>query len=398
VDGNEGGQIELLPVVLHELGHGLGFSTTTNGSSGTQLSGFPSAFDHFLYAPGFGQYWWQMTDANRAASAISCTKLVWNGPQVTTYAPGRLGPDPLLTITSPAGIAGDYVVGTASYGPALSGAAVIGPVVRAVDGTAPTGDGCEAITNNLTGAIALIDRGLCNFNVKTKNAQNAGAIGVIIVDNVAGCPPAGLGGTDATITIPSVRVTQSDGALIAANLGSGVTAKLLLDSTKHAGADAAGHVMMYAPSPYVSGSSVSHWDTSCEPSLLMEPAITQGLSQDTDLTPRLFADIGWYSGVVAVNEVRVPTGHSLALSWPNPTRSGANIAYSLPSNEQVDLAVYDLSGRLVRNLVVGPMSMGQHTVRWDGRDADGREAAAGLYFYRLRTPTFSQSRSLVVLR
>ena len=117
-----------------------------------------------------------------------------------------------------------------------------------------------------------------------------------------------------------------------------------------------------------------------------------------DLTPRLFADIGWYSGVVAVSEVQAPAGHSLSPSAPNPTRAGASIAYSLPNNEQVDLAVYDLSGRLVRNLVAGPMSMGQHTVRWDGRDIDGRAVAAGLYFYRMRTPTFAQSRSLVVLR
>jgi hypothetical protein len=398
VDGNEGSQIELLPVVLHELGHGLGFSTTTSGSTGAQLSGFPGSYDHFLYASSFGQYWYQMTDANRAASAISCNKLVWNGPQVTTYAPAKLGPNPLLTITTPPGIAGDYVVGTASYGPPLSAIAVTGPVVRAIDGTSPTGDGCETITNSLTGAIALIDRGLCTFAVKTKNAQNAGAIGVIIADNAAGCPPAALGGTDPTVTIPTVRVTQADGALIAANLGSGVTARLLLDPAKLAGADASGRVMMYAPVPFTSGSSVSHWDVTAEPSLLMEPAITTGLSQDTDLTSRLFADIGWYNGVVAVAEMEVPAGHSLGAGSPNPTRSGASIGYSLPRNEQVDLAIYDLSGRLVRNLVAGPMSMGQHTARWDGRDVEGRAVAAGLYFYRMRTPTFSQSHSLVVLR
>src|SRR5258708_1706960 len=48
-DGNEGSNIELLPVLLHEMGHGLGFSTTTSGSTGAFLGSFPEAFDHFLF-------------------------------------------------------------------------------------------------------------------------------------------------------------------------------------------------------------------------------------------------------------------------------------------------------------------------------------------------------------
>src|SRR4029450_13825993 len=47
-DHNEGLQIDLLPVVLHELGHGLGFSTPTSGSTGSFNSGFPGVYDKFL--------------------------------------------------------------------------------------------------------------------------------------------------------------------------------------------------------------------------------------------------------------------------------------------------------------------------------------------------------------
>ena len=47
-DGNEGANIELLPVVLHEMGHGLGFSTTTSGTTGNFNGGFPSVFDRYL--------------------------------------------------------------------------------------------------------------------------------------------------------------------------------------------------------------------------------------------------------------------------------------------------------------------------------------------------------------
>ena len=57
VDGNEGSKIELLPVVLHELGHGLGFSTTTNGQTGAKLGGFSGAYDHFLLDRSTGRHW-----------------------------------------------------------------------------------------------------------------------------------------------------------------------------------------------------------------------------------------------------------------------------------------------------------------------------------------------------
>src|SRR5262249_16826412 len=145
------------------------------------------------------------------------------------------------------------------------------------------------------GKIAFIDRGTCGFTNKVKNAQNAGAIGVVIADNVAGCPPPGLGGTDATIVIPSVRITLSDGNTIRAQISSGVTATLRTNPALEAGSDANHHVKMYAPDTYQPGSSVSHFDVSAEPSLLMEPAITTGLSHDVDLTRNVFRDIGWFN-------------------------------------------------------------------------------------------------------
>jgi len=53
-------------------------------------------------------------------------------------------------------------------------------------------------------------------------------------------------------------------------------------------------MLMYAPSPYASGSSVSHWDTSASPNLLMEPSINADLDHTLDATLELFRDIGWF--------------------------------------------------------------------------------------------------------
>jgi hypothetical protein len=72
-DGNEGVNIEMLPVVLHELGHGLGFSTATSGSTGNFVSGAPTIWDKFIYDNTTGLHWDQMTAAQRVASAINDT-------------------------------------------------------------------------------------------------------------------------------------------------------------------------------------------------------------------------------------------------------------------------------------------------------------------------------------
>ena len=74
----------------------------------------------------------------------------------------------------------------------------------------------------IAGNIALVDRGACGFVVKVKNAQNAGAIAVVVADNVAGAA-AGMGGSDPTIVIPSLRITLDHGNLLKGYMLSGPT-------------------------------------------------------------------------------------------------------------------------------------------------------------------------------
>ncbi len=181
---------------------------------------------------------------------------------------------------------------------------VTGNVVQALDpadaGGPSTTDACSPLTNAgaVSGNIALVDRGTCGFTVKVKNAQDAGAIAVIVADNAAGSPPAGLGGADATITISSVRISQPDGNTIKAQLGSGVNATLGVDLAVRLGADASNRALLNAPNPVVPGSSISHYDPIAAPNQLMEPAISSDLTHSVDvpndLTLKLFRDIGWY--------------------------------------------------------------------------------------------------------
>jgi hypothetical protein len=305
-DTNHGTQINLVTVLLHEFAHGLGFSSTTNVTTGAWLGGFTDAYSSYYFDDTTGKFRDQMTQAERAASAINPRNVVWTGPRVTANVPGALAPGtPLLRVSSPASVAGSYQVGAAAFGPHLASPGISGNVVIAIDPANAAGptttDACSPITNSATvaGRIALVDRGTCGFIVKVKNAQDAGAIAVIVADNVAGGPPAGLGGADPTITIPSVRITLADGnAIKTALAGGSVAATLGVDLTVRAGADATGRALLYTPNPVAPGSTVSHWDTSAFPNQLMEPSINSDLaitvSAPRDLTRSLLRDVGWF--------------------------------------------------------------------------------------------------------
>jgi hypothetical protein len=87
LDGNEGAGIDFVAVLMHEMGHGLGFQTFTSGATGAPLAGRPSVWDHFLLDTVTGKTWVNSTDSERVSSAISVNNLVWNGPLVTAAVP-----------------------------------------------------------------------------------------------------------------------------------------------------------------------------------------------------------------------------------------------------------------------------------------------------------------------
>lgn len=141
---------------------------------------------------------------------------IWN------IAPSGATPD-YLTVNSPSGIAGMYTSPAAGFGANIPTTAITTDLVLAVDGTAPTADGCTAFTNGtaMAGKIAVIDRGGCSFVVKVSNAQAAGAVAAIVVNNDPTAPFA-MGGNDPSITIPSIMISQADGNSIKTQMGAGL--------------------------------------------------------------------------------------------------------------------------------------------------------------------------------
>lgn len=314
LDDRHGDSIDLVTTLLHEYAHGYGFATAVDPNTGEEFESQPDLFERNILDTSTGQLWNEMTAAERMVSATNTGHLAWVGASTTATAPFRLNGTPTLRATAPAAVAGNYTIGLADFGPKLNEAGVSGTLVAALDladAAGPTTfDACSTLTNpsSIAGKMALVDRGSCTFVSKSLNAQAAGAIAVVIADDVEETPPPGMAGDDPTITIPVVSITQADGATLRASLDAGVTVELFLDGSRLAGTDGADHVLLFAPNPVVGGSSISHWDTSVYPDLLLEPFISSDLTQGVDLTLTALRDIGWYADFAA-RETIVPADH-----------------------------------------------------------------------------------------
>lgn len=306
------GRPDLVAVLLHEFAHGLGFSQFSNLNTGALFGNptigfFPDAYNSNLLDTVTGKLWSQMTNAERQASATRFGRVVWNGNYVRDGVPNVLSfGSPGVQVTNPAPIAGLYQFGTAVFGPRVGNPDVVASVVAAVDGVEVGGtstDGCSPFTNatEVVGRIVLIERGLCGFAVKARNATNAGAAAVIIYNNLANvnAGPPGMaddGTNGAFVTIPTVSLRRADGLAIASALPA-VNVNIGVDLSVRAGADQFDRARVFAPFPVAGGSSISHYDSIAFRNLLMEPAInadlTHQLKAPFDLTFELFRDIGW---------------------------------------------------------------------------------------------------------
>lgn len=289
LDGNTPpGQINFLNVVLHEMAHGLGFSGFNNLSTGKQNQDQPDIYSTFVKDNSTGKMWIAMTDAERKTAALNDSHVVFTGSNVKSEAPLALKPLVTFNVTAPAGIAGSYDYNRAAFGAAPTPANFTGSVAVPADPLA-----CDIVDAGVSGKIALIDRGVCAFTIKVKNAQSAGAIGVIIANNTTGAiAPAG---DDPSITIPTIGITQADGNTFKANLATLAVAFTPDPQGRLGGTDAEGNVQLYAPTVLAQGSSFSHYDTRLTPNAIMEYAINQDLEGqiNLDLTPALFKDEGW---------------------------------------------------------------------------------------------------------
>jgi hypothetical protein len=94
---------------------------------------------------------------------------------------------------------------------------------------------------------------------------------------------------------------------------------------------------------------------------------------------------------------QVPAAHALFSAIPNPTKMGASIRYALANETQVQIRLYDTTGRLVRSLVEGLQAAGDHEITWDGLTEGGAAAGQGIYYYRMEADEYTSTRKLIVV-
>ena len=135
----------------------------------------------------------------------------------------------VFTVTEPTDLAGIYPSRTANFGTAITDVPFEGEVVLVDDESGVTTDACQEIKNDaeIAGKIAMIDRGDCEFGFKILNAEQDGAIGAIICNNIDGLLSGqmGAGAVGNQVTIPSVFISKADCARLRVHAGAGLTVK-----------------------------------------------------------------------------------------------------------------------------------------------------------------------------
>jgi hypothetical protein len=125
---------------------------------------------------------------------------------------------------------------------------------------------------------------------------------------------------------------------------------------------------------------------------LGEPVDIRVVEDDGD---RKFDDL---DGPMGTQETAVQYDNGIASIHPNPFNPRTTVRFTLAQESDVTIAVYDVSGALVRVLVDNHMASGEHNVGWDGTDAQGRTVATGVYFARMVTGDFQMTRKMVLIK
>ncbi len=107
--------------------------------------------------------------------------------------------------------------------------------------------------------------------------------------------------------------------------------------------------------------------------------------------------IGALTGIETVTN-KVPQKFALEQNYPNPFNPSTTIRFSVPKSGFVKLSVYNSIGQLVKNLVDNHFTPGTYKVVWDGTNLSGSAVSSGVYFYKLTSSDFSQSRKMLFMK
>jgi flagellar hook assembly protein FlgD len=101
-------------------------------------------------------------------------------------------------------------------------------------------------------------------------------------------------------------------------------------------------------------------------------------------------------------ESKNPKSFSLSQNYPNPFNPSTRISFKVPGDSaetlHVSLLIYDIRGKLVRELIHSDVMPGSHVVSWNGNDEKGDQVPSGVYFYRVKAGDFTATRKMTLIR
>jgi len=94
----------------------------------------------------------------------------------------------------------------------------------------------------------------------------------------------------------------------------------------------------------------------------------------------------------------VPKVFALHQNYPNPFNPKTIIQYDLPKSSNVKIVIYDIIGRMIKNLVNNRQSAGFKSIQWDATNNYGNKVSAGVYIYSIETENFSKNKKMILLK
>ena len=375
-DANPGSDIDFVTVVLHEIGHGLGFQTFVTLSSGAKLLGFNDTYMLNLEQLGATPADYpSMTNTQRVTASKSDPNLVWVGASVTVEFPSipitggtnggfiRMhGPNPQQPGSS-----------VSHWSSAVSPDEVMEPAYRGANHD-------PSLALFLMEDIGWsLDQNCLPCVAQPTTVTNVDTATVNWVPSIW------------TLRIAMENSGANDAHNFNATISNGPAWLNILDPNCSYGTIGAGTTDFGAPDSYqldisgwLGGTFVvdidATWEDVCGNQY-------QDSYQQTLDPANLPTDTG---EVVGYNR--------LDQNVPNPFNPTTQLSYQIAAGQFVTLAIYDVSGKKIRGLVTKQQPAGLYTVEWDGRNDDGELVSSGVYFYRLSAGEFTQTRRMVLLK
>jgi hypothetical protein len=282
-DSKPGARVDLVQVIIHELGHGLGFSSFVDLDTGKSDKTGLDVFSSHIFDVAAQKTWAELSDEQRRVSASKVRGLAFAGARTTEAAKTLLEKGvPTLTLTpTPLGFVG--AVGD------------VGKTFPDIEGplkVAANFEGCN-VGSAVSGALVLV-RPTCMGPELEAMLTASGALGTLLALPSHFIEPAISLSASSLPSLPTLTISGGDAELLRNALStSSLRARMHWDDSRTVGADAAGRPLLFATQPADRGSSVSHFDSLARPDLLMEPFISSTARHTFDLTWPALIDLGW---------------------------------------------------------------------------------------------------------